>query len=60
MNAAPQTHECAHRPCTCQVPLDQTFCSDYCSAQAALTLEQDKCECEHAGCGEPPLEEHDR
>ena len=52
----PQTHECAHQPCTCQIPLDHSFCSDHCSTQAALGQQDGECECEHAGCLPPPAE----
>jgi hypothetical protein len=49
------THECGHLPCTCQVPLEQSYCSDHCSVQAARGEDQGDCECEHAGCGESLL-----
>jgi hypothetical protein len=43
--------ECAHLPCTCEVPIDQTYCSDDCSMKAAHGGEHVDCDCGHADCG---------
>jgi hypothetical protein len=55
----PQSHECAHAPCTCQIPLDHSYCCDDCSVAAARDAAATDCGCEHAGCGEPALPDED-
>jgi hypothetical protein len=54
------TKKCAHPACSCVVPEDGKYCSQYCE-DAADTTEL-SCNCRHAGCaledavGEVPAE----
>jgi len=45
-------NKCAHRPCTCQPPAGQAYCSESCqhAATSGPPREEVKCECGHKGC----------
>jgi hypothetical protein len=45
---ADQKKKCAHPSCSCSVPADRKYCSQYCE-DAKDTLEL-SCNCEHPGC----------
>jgi hypothetical protein len=44
----PDKKQCAHPACSCEVPADGEYCSQYC-ADAADTLEI-ACNCGHTDC----------
>ncbi len=45
------TRKCAHEACTCEVPVEQKFCSTSCAqAAAASQTHSHACNCGHDGC----------
>ena len=47
-------HECAHKPCICQISTEREFCCDHCREQAEN--DGDTCSCGHTDCAiEPAL-----
>jgi hypothetical protein len=50
---AEEKKKCAHKPCSCNVPTGQSFCSDYCkhAATSGPPREETVCRCGHHSCG---------
>ncbi|WP_396625335.1 hypothetical protein [Luteitalea sp.] len=41
------THKCAHPSCTCQIPVSQKYCNEYCKSAPETEF---RCYCQHSDC----------